>query len=414
MRSLIFEPEESNMKLYIGENLKQLRLAKGLTQEELADGLGVSPQSVSRWEGGASYPDVELLPEIAGFFDVSVDALIGADEARQEARLREARKAIWEEEDREKRREMARKLCREFPHTAAAWITLFHELAWEPSPGDPNSLMPTEKRYAEAKKTAEKIFSLSRDNHVDFDSTVRCLVDLAPEREVEELLDQYAAAYDISRGGLLEHRYLTREDWPRYELWRQNLLLSNFRWWIQSRFRKERGNPPEVDVWAMTTLLRFVNLLTGYEGDALVDPAPDLWYNDKQLLAELLANAQAACGQVEDACRTLGEMLTLIENCASLPVGTVLTFRCPVLDRYAYKVTGQPGRSSEASWLSVPLFEMIAVDEQGEICEETETASVDIAFTNPGVNGHGGFDAIRDDPRFREVVKRAENLLKAR
>ena len=399
------------MKLYIGENLKQLRLAKDLTQEELADGLGVSPQSVSRWEGGASYPDVELLPEIAGYFDVSVDALIGADEARQQARLREARKAIWEEENREKRRDMARKLCREYPRSVMAWITLFHELAWEPSPEDPNTLMPTEKRYAEAKKTAEKIFSLSTDNHVDFDSTVRCLVDIAPESEVDELLDKYAAAYDISRGGLLEHRYLDREDWPRYELWRQNCLLSNLRWWMQSRFRKQHGNPPEVDVWAMTTLLRFVNLLTGYDGDALIDPTPDLWYGDKQLLAELLANAQAACGRVEDACRTLGEMLTLIENCVSLSAGTVLTYRCPVLDWYAYKVVGKPSPTEERSWFSIPLFEMTAVDEQEEKCAETKTASVDLAFTVPDVNGHGGFDAIRDDPRFQAAVERAKKLL---
>lgn len=400
------------MKLYLGENMRKFRLAKDLTQEQLAMELGVSPQTVSRWEGGASYPDVELLPEIAGYFDVSVDALIGADEARQQARLREARKAIWEEEDREKRREMARKLSREYPHSAAAWITLFHELAWEPSsPDHLGILKPSLDHYAEAKKTAEKIFSLSRDNRVDFDSTVRCLVDIAPENEVDELLNKYAAAYDISKGGLLEHRYLNWEDWPRYELWRQNALLSDFRWWMQSRFRKQHGNPPKTDVWAMTTLLRFVNLLTGYDGDALIDPTPDLWYGDKQLLAELLANAQAACGQVEEACRTLEEMLDLIENCKSLPAGTILTFRCPVLDAYAYKVVGKPGLTAERSEIVVPLFEMIAVDGSGKMCGEAGTAEVDIAFTVPDVNGHGGFDAIRDDPRFQKMVERGKKLL---
>ena len=64
------------MKLYLGENMRKLRLAKDLTQEQLAMELGVSPQTVSRWEGGASYPDVELLPEIAGYFDVSVDLIL--------------------------------------------------------------------------------------------------------------------------------------------------------------------------------------------------------------------------------------------------------------------------------------------------------------------------------------------------
>ena len=398
------------MKLYLGENMRRLRLEKDMTQEALAEALGVSPQTVSRWEGGASYPDVELLPEIAGYFDVSVDMLIGADEARQKAYLRKTRGEIWAEPDRERRREMARKLCREYPQSAEAWITLFHELAWKPSPDHPGILKPSLDHYAEAKKTAEKIFSLSRDNRVDFDSTVRCLVDIAPENEVDELLNKYAAAYDISKGGLLEHRYLNWEDWPRYELWRQNALLSDFRWWMQSRFRKQHGDPPEVDVWAMTALLRFVNLLTGYDGDALIDPTPDLWYDDKQLLAEHLASAQAACGRVEEALCTLGDMLTMLENAMALPAGTILTYRCPVLDVYRYKVVGAPDPGAGEGPFSVPLFRMIAVDEQGEICTETETALTSVTFVEPGVNGLEGFDAIRDEPAFKKLAERAEKL----
>ena len=398
------------MKLYLGENMRKFRLAKDLTQEALAEELGVSPQTISRWEGGSSYPDVELLPEIAGYFDVSVDTLIGADEERQKEHLKAGIAALWREPNLEVRIEMARKLCREHPQTARAWITLFHELAWKPSPDKPNILIASQDHYAEAKKTAEKIFSLSRENHLDFDSTVRCLIDIAPENEVDELLDKYATAYDISRGGLLEHRYQDLDP-NRYELWRQNNLLSDLRWWMQARFRKRHGNPPEVDVWAMTTLLRFVNLLTGYEGNALVDPTPDLWYGDKQLLAELLANAQAACGKVEDACKTLGEMLTLIENCESLPAGTILTFRCPVLDAYVNKVVGKPGPTAERSEIVVPLFEMIAVDGPGAMFGEAGTAAIDITFTIPGVKGLDGFDAIRDDPRFQKMVERGKKLL---
>ena len=87
------------MKLIIGENIRRLRLAKDLTQEQLAEELGVSPQTVSRWEGCSSYPDVELLPEIAGYFDISVDALIGADIVRQQAHLKAGIRMIHEEKD---------------------------------------------------------------------------------------------------------------------------------------------------------------------------------------------------------------------------------------------------------------------------------------------------------------------------
>ena len=53
------------MKLRIGENIKSLRKARDITQEALAEMLGVSCQSVSRWELGTCYPDMELLPAIA-------------------------------------------------------------------------------------------------------------------------------------------------------------------------------------------------------------------------------------------------------------------------------------------------------------------------------------------------------------
>lgn len=61
----------------IGENLKKLRTQNGLTQEQLAEVLGVSPQAVSRWELGSTYPDITLLPIIADYFDVTTDELFG-------------------------------------------------------------------------------------------------------------------------------------------------------------------------------------------------------------------------------------------------------------------------------------------------------------------------------------------------
>lgn len=60
-------------------NLRRLRQEKGLTQEQLASILGVSVQSVSRWECGNTLPDVMLLPEIAKLYGVTVDDLYHAD-----------------------------------------------------------------------------------------------------------------------------------------------------------------------------------------------------------------------------------------------------------------------------------------------------------------------------------------------
>ena len=53
------------------------RREKGLTQDDLASYIGVSKASVSKWETGQSYPDITLLPQLAGFFNMSIDELMG-------------------------------------------------------------------------------------------------------------------------------------------------------------------------------------------------------------------------------------------------------------------------------------------------------------------------------------------------
>lgn len=64
----------------IGNNIAVLRKKKGITQEELANELGVSAQAVSKWENNSSCPDVSLLTKIADYFGVSVDALLRTQE----------------------------------------------------------------------------------------------------------------------------------------------------------------------------------------------------------------------------------------------------------------------------------------------------------------------------------------------
>lgn len=64
-------------ELNISQVLTKFRHKKGITQEELAYYLGVSKASVSKWETGLSYPDITFLPQLAAYFNISVDTLLG-------------------------------------------------------------------------------------------------------------------------------------------------------------------------------------------------------------------------------------------------------------------------------------------------------------------------------------------------
>ena len=70
--------------LYLAENLRKYRMMRGMTQEDVAQMLGITPQSVSKWERAESYPDITFLPAIANLLETSIDLLIGMDTIRAE------------------------------------------------------------------------------------------------------------------------------------------------------------------------------------------------------------------------------------------------------------------------------------------------------------------------------------------
>ena len=87
----------------IGEFLKHLRNDKGLTQEQLAEYFYVSSRTVSRWETGRNMPDVEMLIELADFYDVEICEIIdGERKSENVEKEKETLKKIAEYADAEK------------------------------------------------------------------------------------------------------------------------------------------------------------------------------------------------------------------------------------------------------------------------------------------------------------------------
>lgn len=63
----------------LGENLKNLRVAFGLTQQQLADATGIKQQNISRWEKGMHIPDILECVKLADFYHISLDELADRD-----------------------------------------------------------------------------------------------------------------------------------------------------------------------------------------------------------------------------------------------------------------------------------------------------------------------------------------------
>lgn len=82
------------MQLDLGSTIRQLRRRDKITQEALAQALGVTAQAVSRWEAGGSYPDMNLIPSIAHYFGISIDELFGYTN-KQTQRINALVKEIW-------------------------------------------------------------------------------------------------------------------------------------------------------------------------------------------------------------------------------------------------------------------------------------------------------------------------------
>ncbi len=84
--SLFSKKEKDNNNETLGMRISALRKAKGYTQEDFSQLLGVTAQAVSKWENDLSCPDIMLLPKIAQLFDISVDELLGGTAPKAEVK----------------------------------------------------------------------------------------------------------------------------------------------------------------------------------------------------------------------------------------------------------------------------------------------------------------------------------------
>lgn len=106
----------------LSENIRSIRKEHRLTQERLAEAMGVSAASVSKWETGQSEPELTMLGELADFFGVSVDALMGHTirNGRMDELLAEMTR-LGNAKQFGEAKEVAEKLLRRYPNSYRSW-----------------------------------------------------------------------------------------------------------------------------------------------------------------------------------------------------------------------------------------------------------------------------------------------------
>lgn len=157
------------MKILIGENIKQLRKANSITQEQLAEALNITCAAVSKWERGDTYPDITLLQPLAYFFGVTLDELMGYQASKIQKDIDEliARYTELYRTDSEAARELIVKAHTEYPNDYQIMHCYMWNLAGGYADNDPQNLLSHKAEFLEI---CERILDGCKDNYIRRDA----------------------------------------------------------------------------------------------------------------------------------------------------------------------------------------------------------------------------------------------------
>ncbi len=314
------------MKLTIGENIRNFRKKNDLTQEELADRLGVTYQSVSRWENGTTYPDLELIPAISEMLCVTVDELLGMPQAEKEKRAVEAFDAL-------------RRECMKSDYNADLIVSLLRDIrinyldsdsAWRPwSEGNERAFRDS-KILPEVRLLAQAYLA----RHPMHPHTLQTMVNIEEEEQLNDLLERYTTPFDCSAHALLFDRYYMRGDAERFEQERRYQLYQGFNRLLCPRYLRKWGENKEAADEFMKAVLSLIRR------DA-TDDRPDAWTMDR--IEQGLASAARfiAMGRFDEAILQVESAIKLLEETMKITNEVLLPTSCRFLDGMEWRAKEQ-------------------------------------------------------------------------
>jgi len=317
------------MKLTIGENIRNFRKKNDLTQEALADRLGVSYQSVSRWENGTTYPDLELIPAISELLSVTVDELLGMPQIEKEKRAVET----FDELRRE---------CMKRDYDAERIVTLLRDIrrnylnsdsAWRPWVEGNNRAFRDPKILPEVRLLAEAYFS----RHPMSSRVIRTMANIEDEENLDDFLKKYTTASDCSRRALLFDRYWKLKDAERFEPERRFQLYDAFRTLLCSLYLHNWEASCEIQNAADEFM---ENMLALIRCDA-TDDRPDMWVADRLELGFKSAARLLANGEIKEAMMKITKAVELLEETMKITDEVLLPTSCRFLDGIEWRAKEQ-------------------------------------------------------------------------
>ena len=303
------------MKLNFGNQIRLNRRRMNLTQEQLAEKFGTSPQAISRWEIGATYPDIEMLPMIASFFETSVDSLLGVTEEEKEKRCSELQKSFEiavRAKDVQETVEIMREIRRNLKDYQQYWFWGMYNEIWKVR------LFQDKSVLEEMRLLAEEVFRVCpKDQHY---AVIGCMANMEDDEHIDAFLDAYASREDMSRSTLLFNRYKMREELDKIEPVRQYVLWMELSHIISAAndWQVYLCDDPNHFIWFCETQLNYLNAVNNLSPDKkyLVSggTGADLWCEERIELGIRYTAAFAKLKKMNEAYDAFEDTLRVIEQ----------------------------------------------------------------------------------------------------
>ncbi|OGO88513.1 MAG: hypothetical protein A2Y15_01780 [Clostridiales bacterium GWF2_36_10] len=191
------------MTIKIGEKIKELRKKADVKQEKFAEYLGVTAQAVSKWEVEGCYPDIELLPSISNFFNISIDELMCFDVMKNQEKIDMIIKQVGTERSRSwfdgTKIEMLRNAVQQFPNNYDLLYCLARTLCLTKEPYVFFNEEERQKNLRESISICTRILEDCTDDHLRFRSLqvlAQAYKDIGEEEKAVETANRLPLARD--------------------------------------------------------------------------------------------------------------------------------------------------------------------------------------------------------------------------